>query len=183
MAPTTDPRDSIGSAPPMASTRGWLRYRLPQQFVRRDSAPLCIGQKQRWFLLRMVGGEDRLVVLHEVDDVLAGHVGCGEDDDPAPVEGGVALDPEQASVRLGRPNGAAVPCPGDHEVVGVPGGADELGNGIHPGHGPRVGGRIAGGFFCTAGEVREALSRRQGAGGSRLAASLSALDLGIAHGT
>ena len=47
----------------------------------------------------------------------------------------------------------------------------------------RVGGGTAGGFFCTAGEVREALSRRQGAGGARLAASLSALDLGIAHGT
>jgi len=47
----------------------------------------------------------------------------------------------------------------------------------------RIGGGAAGGFFCTAGEVREALSRRQGAGGSRLSASLSALDLGIAHGT
>jgi indolepyruvate ferredoxin oxidoreductase beta subunit len=47
----------------------------------------------------------------------------------------------------------------------------------------RVGGGTAGGFFCAAGEIREALSRRQGAGGSRLAASLSALDLGITHGT
>src|SRR5512140_808110 len=47
----------------------------------------------------------------------------------------------------------------------------------------RVGGRAAAGFFCTAGEIREALSRRQGTGGARLAASLSALDLGIAHGT
>ena len=47
----------------------------------------------------------------------------------------------------------------------------------------RVGGGTAGGFFCTPGEVREALSRRHGAGGSRLADSLSALDLGIAHGT
>ncbi|HBG72563.1 MAG TPA: hypothetical protein DDX05_02850 [Deltaproteobacteria bacterium] len=41
----------------------------------------------------------------------------------------------------------------------------------------------AGGFFCTAGEVREALSRRQGAGGARLSGSLAALDLGIAHGS
>ena len=47
----------------------------------------------------------------------------------------------------------------------------------------RIGGGTAGGFFCAAGEIREALSRRQGGGGSRLAASLSALDLGIAHGT
>lgn len=45
------------------------------------------------------------------------------------------------------------------------------------------GGGTAGGFFCTAGEIREALSRRQGAGGARLSASLSAFDLGTARGT
>jgi putative (di)nucleoside polyphosphate hydrolase len=37
----------------LASTRHWLRYRLPEQYVRRQSTPLCIGQKQRWFLLRL----------------------------------------------------------------------------------------------------------------------------------
>jgi indolepyruvate ferredoxin oxidoreductase beta subunit len=47
----------------------------------------------------------------------------------------------------------------------------------------RIGGGAAGGIFCAAGEIREALSRRQGAGGARLAVALSALDLGIAHGT
>jgi indolepyruvate ferredoxin oxidoreductase beta subunit len=47
----------------------------------------------------------------------------------------------------------------------------------------RLGGGSAGGFFCAAGEIREALSRRHGGGGSRLADALSALDLGIAHGT
>jgi putative (di)nucleoside polyphosphate hydrolase len=44
----------------IASTRSWLRYRLPRQYVRRRSLPLCIGQKQRWFLLRLLGDEDRL---------------------------------------------------------------------------------------------------------------------------
>jgi putative (di)nucleoside polyphosphate hydrolase len=34
-------------------TSRWLRYRLPKRYVRRDSTPLCIGQKQRWFLLRL----------------------------------------------------------------------------------------------------------------------------------
>jgi len=43
-----------------ASTRGWLRYRLPRQYVRRNGNPICIGQKQRWFLLRFVGSEARL---------------------------------------------------------------------------------------------------------------------------
>ena len=37
----------------VARTRRWLRYRLPARFVRRESRPLCVGQKQRWFLLRL----------------------------------------------------------------------------------------------------------------------------------
>jgi putative (di)nucleoside polyphosphate hydrolase len=44
----------------LAATRNWLRYRLPKRYVRRRARPLCIGQKQRWFLLRMVGSESRL---------------------------------------------------------------------------------------------------------------------------
>ena len=47
----------------------------------------------------------------------------------------------------------------------------------------RIGGGDAGGLFCGAAEIREALSRRHGGGGTRLAEALSALDLGIAHGT
>jgi putative (di)nucleoside polyphosphate hydrolase len=34
-------------------TGDWLRYRLPARLVRRHQQPLCIGQKQRWFLLRL----------------------------------------------------------------------------------------------------------------------------------
>ena len=34
-------------------TRGWLHYRLPSRLVRRRRQPLCIGQKQKWFLLRL----------------------------------------------------------------------------------------------------------------------------------
>jgi putative (di)nucleoside polyphosphate hydrolase len=36
-----------------ASTSDWLRYRLPKRYVRRGRGPTCIGQKQRWFLLRL----------------------------------------------------------------------------------------------------------------------------------
>ena len=32
-------------------TERWLRYRLPARYLRRNQHPLCIGQKQRWFLL------------------------------------------------------------------------------------------------------------------------------------
>ncbi|MGD9388018.1 MAG: RNA pyrophosphohydrolase [Gammaproteobacteria bacterium] len=44
----------------LASTRGWLRYRLPRRYIRRRSRPLCIGQKQRWFLLRLTSDETRV---------------------------------------------------------------------------------------------------------------------------
>jgi putative (di)nucleoside polyphosphate hydrolase len=40
----------------IGSTRGWMRYRLPRQYVRDR----VIGQKQRWYLLRLTGDESRL---------------------------------------------------------------------------------------------------------------------------
>ncbi len=44
----------------VAHTQRWLRYCLPDRYVRRDSTPLCIGQKQRWFLLRLAGPESAI---------------------------------------------------------------------------------------------------------------------------
>ena len=41
-------------------TSDWLRYRLPDKFIRRHSKPLCVGQKQRWFILRLVSDADRV---------------------------------------------------------------------------------------------------------------------------
>ena len=37
----------------LACTRDWLRYRLPKQLIRPANVPVCIGQKQKWFLLRL----------------------------------------------------------------------------------------------------------------------------------
>lgn len=45
-----------GDVEVVAATRSWLRYRLPKQYMRRQSTPLCVGQKQRWFLLRIKSG-------------------------------------------------------------------------------------------------------------------------------
>ncbi len=42
----------------MAQTRRWLRYRLPRRYIRRHSKPVCIGQKQVWFMLRMIGDDE-----------------------------------------------------------------------------------------------------------------------------
>lgn len=41
----------------IGQTRDWLYYRLPSKYVRRRSRPVCIGQKQRWFLLRLTASE------------------------------------------------------------------------------------------------------------------------------
>jgi len=41
----------------LGSTPGWLKYRLPRRCVRRGNRPVCIGQKQVWFLLRLTCDE------------------------------------------------------------------------------------------------------------------------------
>ena len=56
-----DLNDEIGLNPEdvtiLGMTRRWLRNRLPSRLVRHHSQPLCIGQKQKWFLLRLVNNE------------------------------------------------------------------------------------------------------------------------------
>ena len=41
----------------LASTRNWLRYKLPKRLVRWDTKPVCIGQKQKWFLLQLMSND------------------------------------------------------------------------------------------------------------------------------
>lgn len=48
----------------LGRTQRWLRYRLPRHYVRRHARPVCIGQKQRWFLLRLVAAETRVRFDH-----------------------------------------------------------------------------------------------------------------------
>jgi len=38
----------------VARTRDWLRYEVPDRFIRRDARGFYKGQKQIWFLLQMV---------------------------------------------------------------------------------------------------------------------------------
>lgn len=53
--------EEIGLSPEhveiLGRTGGWLHYRLPRRLIRRHSKPTCIGQKQVWFLLRLLGDE------------------------------------------------------------------------------------------------------------------------------
>ena len=51
----------------IASTKKWLRYRLPHRLVRQHSKPICIGQKQKWFLL-LLANEKAEINLMATDD-------------------------------------------------------------------------------------------------------------------
>ncbi len=53
-------------------TKNWIRYRLPKRLIRQDSNPVCIGQKQKWFLLQLTCADEDVNLLHsghpEFDD-------------------------------------------------------------------------------------------------------------------
>ena len=44
----------------LGQTSQWLHYQLPDKFIRHDRKPVCIGQKQVWFMLRLTSDEGRL---------------------------------------------------------------------------------------------------------------------------
>jgi putative (di)nucleoside polyphosphate hydrolase len=47
----------------LGKTKDWLRYDLPKKFQRKTNNQLCIGQKQVWFLLRLVTKESSINLL------------------------------------------------------------------------------------------------------------------------
>ena len=54
-------REEVGLKPChvtiLGRTSDWLRYRLPKGLIRHQSKPVCIGQKQIWFMLELKGEE------------------------------------------------------------------------------------------------------------------------------
>ncbi|MEN7343221.1 MAG: RNA pyrophosphohydrolase [Pseudomonadota bacterium] len=44
----------------LGATAEWIPYRLPDRYLRKNSKPLCIGQKQRWFVLKLTSSEENL---------------------------------------------------------------------------------------------------------------------------
>ena len=44
----------------IARTGEWLRYQLPERYIRHNRKPVCIGQKQKWFLLRLLGDDSKV---------------------------------------------------------------------------------------------------------------------------
>ena len=59
--------EEIGLAPAdvqiVGTTKGWLRYKLPKQMLRSNKSQF-VGQKQKWFLLKMLGEDDRVKFDH-----------------------------------------------------------------------------------------------------------------------
>jgi len=57
-------REEIGLEPEhvelINSTDDWLRYWLPKRYIRQNKGPLCIGQKQIWYLLKLTADETYL---------------------------------------------------------------------------------------------------------------------------
>lgn len=56
----------------IAATKNWARYKLPKRLIRQGTSPVCIGQKQKWFLLQLECNEADVDVLNsghpEFDD-------------------------------------------------------------------------------------------------------------------
>jgi putative (di)nucleoside polyphosphate hydrolase len=44
-------------------TRGWLRYKLPRRLLRQKSSHF-VGQKQKWFLLKMLADDEAIAFTH-----------------------------------------------------------------------------------------------------------------------
>ena len=42
------------------STPTLLKYRLPAKLIRQEQKPLCIGQKQKWYLLKLVSPDEHV---------------------------------------------------------------------------------------------------------------------------
>ena len=47
----------------LGKTKGWLKYDLPRKYQRKTNNQLCIGQKQIWFLLRLISEDSNINLL------------------------------------------------------------------------------------------------------------------------
>ncbi len=44
----------------LASTKELLHYKLPKRLIRKNTKPVCIGQKQCWYLLRLIADDSNI---------------------------------------------------------------------------------------------------------------------------
>ena len=71
MAMYRELKEEIGLEPEhvelINSTDDWLRYWLPKRYIRQNRGPLCIGQKQIWYLLKLTVDETYLDLSYTSD--------------------------------------------------------------------------------------------------------------------
>jgi len=57
-------KEEVGLGPEdveiISATKGWLYYQLPKNLIRQHSNPVCIGQKQKWYLLALRAPEAKI---------------------------------------------------------------------------------------------------------------------------
>jgi len=51
----------------IAECKDWQYYELPKRLIRRRTKPVCIGQKQKWFLLCLVNSQAKINLLATED--------------------------------------------------------------------------------------------------------------------
>ncbi len=51
----------------IVASKSWLCYELPKRLIRRRTKPICLGQKQKWFLLQLVNQEAKINLLATED--------------------------------------------------------------------------------------------------------------------
>ena len=44
----------------LGRTKKWLKYDLPKKYQRKTNNQLCVGQKQIWFLLRLISSDQSI---------------------------------------------------------------------------------------------------------------------------
>jgi len=54
----------------LACSKYWLSYRLPERLIRFDVHPICLGQKQKWFLLKLCAPDDAIKLNNDDDPEL-----------------------------------------------------------------------------------------------------------------
>jgi len=53
----------------LGRTADWISYDLPKHLIRHYSQPVCVGQKQIWFLLGLVADENKInLECHETPE-------------------------------------------------------------------------------------------------------------------
>lgn len=57
-------KEEVGLSPSdvrvLGRTADWLHYDLPAHLIRHYSQPVCVGQKQIWFMFGLVSGEEKI---------------------------------------------------------------------------------------------------------------------------